>query len=83
MPFTYILFSQKLNKYYIGSSLDKDERLKRHNNGTENFTSTGIPWVMVYFEEYTNTIEAKRREFEIKKKKKRGYTRYSINYMIF
>lgn len=39
-----ILYSAKLNKYYIGSAIDKDERLARHNHGTEKFTSLGMPW---------------------------------------
>lgn len=27
MPFVYILYSQKLNKYYIGAAIDKEQRL--------------------------------------------------------
>ena len=73
MPHTYILYSAKLDKYYIGSSLDKDERLLRHNRGAEKFTSTGMPWVIVYFEEFKTITEARKREYAIKKMKSRKY----------
>ena len=72
MPFTYILYSQKLDKYYVGSAIDKEERLVRHNFGTEKFTSTGIPWRIVYFEEFASVADSRKREYEIKKKKKIG-----------
>ena len=50
MYFTYILFSEKLNKYYIGSSHDVEKRLVRHNRGHTTFTKTGIPWKIAYSE---------------------------------
>jgi putative endonuclease len=78
MPYTYILFSQKLNKYYIGSSIDKDARLVRHNNKTEKFTSLGVPWTMVYFEEFSELRDARKRELEIKRKKSRKYIEWLI-----
>ena len=56
MPFTYILYSEKLDKYYVGSSIDKDEWLRRHNRGSEKFTLTGIPWRIVYFEEHGSVL---------------------------
>jgi putative endonuclease len=73
MPHTYILYSDKLGKYYVGSSIDKDDRLLRHNGGAEKFTSTGIPWRIVYFEEYESILEARRRERAIKRMKSRKY----------
>ena len=73
MPHTYILYSVKLDKYYIGSSYDKDQRLIRHNNSAEKFTSLGIPWVIVYYEEFENLADARKRERQIKKMKSRKY----------
>ena len=43
MEFTYILFSEKLNKYYVGACIDMDRRLYEHNIGHSKFTSTEIP----------------------------------------
>ena len=44
--YVYILFSEKLNKYYIGSTDDVERRIEEHNNIKYNnsFTSRGIPW---------------------------------------
>ncbi|MGN6247425.1 MAG: GIY-YIG nuclease family protein [Ginsengibacter sp.] len=73
MPFTYILFSQKLNKYYIGACIDMERRLYEHNIGHSKFTSTGIPWVLKYTERFETLTEAKKRELAIKKMKSRKY----------
>ena len=73
MAHTYILYSAKLDKYYVGSSYDKDERLLRHNRGAEKFTSTGIPWVLVYSELFQDIKDARKREREIKNMKSRKY----------
>ena len=79
MAFTYILYSGKLDKYYVGSTLNKEERLARHNRGTEKFTSTGIPWIMVYSESFDLALDARRREMEIKRKKSRKYIQWLID----
>ena len=73
MPFTYILFSEKLNKYYIGACIDLERRLYEHNIGHSKFTSLGIPWKIVYTEEYGTLVLAKKRESQIKKMKSRKY----------
>jgi putative endonuclease len=73
MPYTYVLYSEKLNKYYIGSCVNMDIRLRQHNLGQSKFTSLGIPWVIVYIEEYAILSEARKRELEIKKMKSRKY----------
>ena len=73
MPFTYILFSEKLNKYYIGACSDINRRLYEHNIGHSKFTSTGMPWILKYLEKYETLQEAKKRETKIKKMKSRKY----------
>ncbi|MEO6838945.1 MAG: GIY-YIG nuclease family protein [Ginsengibacter sp.] len=73
MPYTYILYSTKLNKYYVGACTDLERRLYEHNIGHSKFTSTGIPWVLKYSEIFETLPEAKKRELEIKKKKSRKY----------
>ena len=74
MPFyCYILFSEKLNKHYVGSTTDLPRRLEDHNRGKEKFTKTGCPWVLVYTEEFTELLNARRRETYIKKQKSRKY----------
>ena len=73
MSFTYILFSQKLNKYYVGSTTDLERRLTEHNRGKEKFTSLGVPWVLVYKDSFEFLIDARKREGHIKKQKSRIY----------
>ncbi len=73
MPFTYILYSQKLNKYYVGACIDMDRRLYEHNIGHSKFTSTGVPWQLKYTEMFETLAEAKKRELQIKKMKSRKY----------
>ena len=69
--YCYILFSSKLNKYYIGSTTDIERRLAEHNRGKEKFTQTGIPWILVYKEVFSELKPARQREFYIKKMKSR------------
>ncbi|WP_188458121.1 GIY-YIG nuclease family protein [Psychroflexus planctonicus] len=41
--YTYILFSEKLNKYYIGQNNNIENRIKQHNNQQEKYTKKGTP----------------------------------------
>ena len=67
MFFVYILLSEKTGKYYIGSTGDVDDRLYRHNSGQSKYTKSGLPWALVYREEYSTRGEAMKRENEIKR----------------
>ena len=73
MPYMYILYSEKLNKYYIGACTDFDRRLYEHNIGHSKFTSLGVPWVLKYKEEFETLALAKKRELAVKKMKSRKY----------
>lgn len=75
----YILFSQVLNKYYVGSTTDLDRRLEEKHKGKEKFTKTGIPWLFVYSENFDELKQARRREGYIKKIKSRIYIERLIN----
>jgi putative endonuclease len=46
MFFVYILFSKKLNRYYIGTTDNVEKRLSEHNSRlyVNSFTTRGIPW---------------------------------------
>jgi putative endonuclease len=71
--FVYILFSQTLNKYYVGSTPDLNRRIAEHNRGKEKFTKTGVPWVLVYQEIFKELKEARKRESYIKRMKSRMF----------
>ena len=71
--YCYILFSETLNKYYIGSTPDLERRLEEHNRGKEKFTKYGLPWKLVYKEEFNDLKDARKREFYIKKMKSKKF----------
>ena len=73
MYYVYILYSQKLNRYYTGSAEDVGKRLERHNAGFVTSTRPGSPWELKYTESFSTRSEALKRELEIKRKKSRVY----------
>ncbi|WP_429412714.1 GIY-YIG nuclease family protein [Roseimarinus sediminis] len=73
MYYCYILYSLKLDKYYIGSSSDLEDRLYRHNHSRKGFTATGQPWELKYYECFKSRKEAFNRELNLKKMKDRRY----------
>ncbi len=79
MWFIYILYSNKIDKYYVGYTKDLNLRIQRHNSGWSRYTKSGIPWDLVYFESYATKIEAIHREKEIKRRKSRKYIEDLIN----
>jgi putative endonuclease len=73
MFITYILYSEKLNSYYVGSTGNLIDRLIRHNSGRSTYTKRGIPWIVVYKKEYETKSEAYQTELYIKSQKSRKY----------
>ena len=73
MFYNYILFSEKLNIYYVGSTGNLEDRLKRHNTGRSKFTKRGIPWKLVYQKQYLTKSEAYQAELYIKAQKSKKY----------
>ncbi len=74
MGTTYILFSQVLNRYYVGSTtMAVEERLKKHLTNHDGFTGKAKDWRIVHNETYASKELAHHRELEIKNKKSRKY----------
>jgi putative endonuclease len=71
--YTYILRSERLGRYYVGSTQDVENRLNEHNAGKSKSIRTGIPWSLVYVEEFATRSEAMLLERRIKA---RGIGRY-------
>ncbi|MBK6346975.1 MAG: GIY-YIG nuclease family protein [Bacteroidales bacterium] len=72
MPYVYILYSESLDRYYVGSTHGTvEERLYKHNNRHKGFTSTVADWQPVYSEYFKEYPSALLREKEIKKWKNR------------
>jgi putative endonuclease len=71
--FVYILESLKDGTYYVGSTQDLDDRIKRHNEGRVNYTKGKKPWKLVYSEEHPDRSSAMKEEYAIKRHKRKGY----------
>ncbi|MEO7265170.1 MAG: GIY-YIG nuclease family protein [Ferruginibacter sp.] len=68
MPFTYILYSGSLQKFYFGStSLTVDERLLRHLSMHKGFTAKANDWKIVFKVFYETLSDARKREIQLKK----------------
>ena len=78
MFYTYILYSERLDKFYIGSTENVENRLVQHNIGAVKFTSRGIPWLLKHTEVHPDRTSAMKREYEIKRKKSRKYIEWII-----
>jgi putative endonuclease len=66
MYYVYILQSELTGRYYIGSTGNPEDRLLRHNSGRSQATKSGLPWRLVWQEEFSTREEACKREIEIK-----------------
>jgi putative endonuclease len=69
----YIIYSEKIDRFYTGVTDDIAWRLQRHNEGWGKYTKRGIPWKLVYSEEYKSKSATLYRECEIKIRKSRSY----------
>jgi len=66
MFFTYILYSLKSGKYYIGSTNNLLRRFHEHQHNQEAATKNHGPWEMVYWESCVTLSQARRRELYLK-----------------
>ncbi|MCK7526733.1 MAG: GIY-YIG nuclease family protein [Ignavibacteriales bacterium] len=62
MYYVYVLWSNKLQKRYVGFTSDLTTRLSEHNFGKSPFTKSGMPWKLLCKEEYSSESEARKRE---------------------
>ena len=80
MYIVYILYSAKLDRYYIGFTGDSlTGRLKKHLANHKGFTRLGDDWQVVYTEEYGNKIDAMLREKKIKSWKSKAMIKKLIS----
>ncbi len=74
--FVYIIWSEKLSRFYVGSTQNLKNRLDEHNCGEGNFTSKGIPWKLIWTTELEKRADVVELENRIKK---RGIKRFLEN----
>ncbi len=73
----YILFSKKLNKFYVGATHDNiEQRLEKHNEhsyGNQHYTSLANDWELFLSLEANDYPHAIRMERKIKSMKSKSY----------
>jgi len=75
----YIIYSKKLDKFYVGHTEDVEVRLLQHNSGLSGYTAKVADWELKYTEYFLTREEARHRELAIKKKKSRKYIEWLIS----
>jgi len=71
--FVYIIYSDSIDKFYVGQTGNIDNRLHFHNDFEKNniWTKRGIPWVLKITIPFKSRTEALKAEKFIKKQKSR------------
>jgi putative endonuclease len=80
----YIIFSEKLNRFYIGALQDNlEDRILKHNNhsyGNHRFTAKADDWKIFISIECDNYSQALKIEKHIKKMKSSNYIYNLLRY---
>ena len=73
MAWFYILYSMKLDRYYLGHTSEVVvERLRKHLSDRKHWTGRAQDWRIMYTEAFEDKASAYRREREVKSWKKRS-----------
>ena len=75
MYFIYIIYSKKIDRYYVGTTDDVEKRLDEHNSGFYNgaYTAKGVPWELRLSFECESSQKAYGLEKFLKKMKSRVF----------
>jgi len=78
MYYSYILYSEKCKRHYIGYSENIDVRLEKHNEGLVTATRNCRPYILKAFKAFETKIEARKEEIRLKKAKSSKYLNWLI-----
>jgi len=76
MYYTYILYSEKICKFYVGSTQDIEVRINQHNSDHTKSTKGKGPWKLVKSFLFETRYEAMQLQKQIKK---RGAERFLMD----
>ena len=74
--YVYIIYSPGFDKFYIGQTRNIENRVSRHNAGTEKATKPYCPWEMKWYTIKPSRSEAMKLEMKLKnlsKERIRGF----------
>lgn len=63
---TYILYSKRIDRFYVGSTAHLQKRLLQHNNRESSYTSAGVPWNLIWSTGKEARFEAEQLERKLK-----------------
>lgn len=72
----YIIYSESIDRFYIGVSSDPKSRLIKHNNheyGANHYTSQSNDWELFHTIKCNSSSQALKLESHIKRMKSRKY----------
>jgi putative endonuclease len=80
--FVYIIYSQKLKRFYVGTTDNTENRLTEHNSikYEEAFTVKGIPWELVLVHPCKSSKNAYLIEKFIKRMKSKVFIQKIIDF---
>ena len=75
MAYFYILYSAKIDKYYVGSCLDLSKRLIEHNTKEHisSFTRRSDDWIVYFSISDLSYSQSRQIEAHVKRMKSRKY----------
>src|SRR5438067_1097623 len=74
----YIIYSNRINRYYVGYSADIQKRLAEHNTSISDFTAKTNDWQLKYTEIFSIRQPVINIKSEINNKKSRKYIEWLI-----
>jgi putative endonuclease len=82
MASVYILYSKKLERFYVGSCKDLDYRIDQHLNKDfkASFTSKAEDWEVFFFIDDLQYAQARKIEKHIKSMKSKKYIQNLLKY---
>lgn len=66
MYYVYLLQSQKDKSFYIGYTSNLKRRFLEHNKGLSQSTKHKRPYSLIFYEAFTDILDAKNRELYLK-----------------
>ena len=75
----YILKNEETGRYYVGSTGNLKTRLRQHELGHTRTTRLLGTNKLVYFEEFEDLKDARKREFKLKSYKSKKYIEWLIS----
>ena len=82
MYYVYILQSVGDKSLYTGVTHDLKKRFQEHNDGLSNYTNKHRPYNLIYYEAYSNKLDAMQREKFLKSGRGREVVKKQLLYTL-